>query len=303
MWGSTYLAIAIAVQTLPPLLSAGLRFLLAGTMLAGWLVARHGRAALRIDRAQLGGAALVGMLLLAGGNGLVVLAQRTVPSGLTALVVASVPLWIVVFRLVSGDRIAASLIAGVLVGFAGVAILVVPRGASGEVDPIGLLMLVGATFSWALGTFSSPRLSTPRDPLASTTVQMLAGGALLVVIAGAIGEPERADPSSFSAASLVAMAYLVVFGSLVAFSAYTWLLRHAPVSVVATYAYVNPVVAVVLGALVLSEVVTPSMLLGAAIILAAVAFIVSRGAARSDREGDRRLAQGGHRSPRRSSPD
>ena len=221
------------------------------------------------------------MLLLAGGNGLVVLAERTVPSGLTALVIASVPLWIVVLRLVAGDRVAASLVGGVLVGFAGVAILVVPRGASGEVDPIGLFMLVGATFSWALGTFASPRLRTPRDPLASTTVQMLAGGALLVVIAVAIGEPGRADLSTFSTASLLAMAYLVVFGSLVAFSAYTWLLQHAPVSVVATYAYVNPVVAVLLGALVLSEVVTPSMLIGAAIILAAVAFIVSRSATRS----------------------
>ena len=269
------------MQTLPPLLSAGLRFLLAGAILGAWLVARHGREALRIDRAQIGGAALVGMLLLAGGNGLVVLAERTVPSGLTALVIASVPLWIVVFRLVARDRVAASLIGGVLVGFAGVAFLVVPRGASGEVDPIGLIMLVGATFSWALGTFASPRLRTPRDPLASTTLQMLAGGALLVAIAVAIGEPGRADPSRFSTASILAMAYLVVFGSLVAFSAYTWLLQHAPVSVVATYAYVNPVVAVLLGALVLGEVVTPSMLVGAAIILAAVAFIVSRSATRS----------------------
>lgn len=282
VWGSTYLAIAIAVQTLPPLLSAGLRFLIAGAILGAWLVARHGRAALRIGRAQLGGAALVGTLLLAGGNGLVVLAERTVPSGLTALVVASVPLWIVIFRLVVGDGVAASLIGGVLVGFAGVAILMVPRGASGDVDPIGLFMLVGATFSWALGTFASPRLRTPRDPLASTTVQMLAGGGLLVVIAFAIGEPGRADPSTFSTASLLAMAYLVVFGSLVTFSAYTWLLQHAPVSVVATYAYVNPVVAVLLGTLVLGEVVTPSMLIGAGIIVAAVAFIVSRSATRSE---------------------
>jgi drug/metabolite transporter (DMT)-like permease len=280
VWGSTYLAIAIAVQTLPPLLSAGIRFLLAGALLAVWLVARQGRAALGVSRAQLGSAALVGILLLAGGNGLVVLAERTVPSGLAALVVASVPLWIVVFRLIAGDRVAASLVIGVLVGFAGVAILVVPRGASGEVDAAGLLMVVGASFSWALGTFASPRLPTPRDPLASTAVQMLAGGGLLIVVAMAIGEPARADPSAFSTASLLALAYLVVFGSLVAFSAYTWLLQHAPVSVVATYAYVNPVVAVLLGALVLGEAVTPSMLIGAAIILAAVAFIVSRGATR-----------------------
>ena len=280
VWGSTYLAIAIAVQTLPPLLSGGLRFLLAGVILGAWLIARHGRAALRIDRAQLGGAALVGALLLAGGNGLVMLAERTVPSGLAALVVASVPLWIVVFRLIAGDRVAASLIVGVLVGFAGVAILVVPRGASGEVDPVGLITVVGATLSWALGTFASPRLRTPRDPLASTALQMLAGGALLVVIAVAVGEATRADPANFSMASLLAMAYLVVFGSLVAFSAYTWLLQHTSVSVVSTYAYVNPVVAVFLGAVVLSELVTPSMLIGAATILAAVAFIVSRGATR-----------------------
>lgn len=220
------------------------------------------------------------MLLLAGGNGLVVLAERTVPSGLTALVVASVPLWIVVFRLVAGDRLSASLVAGALAGFSGVAFLVIPRGASGEVDPIGLLTVVAATFSWALGTFASLRLRLPRDPLASTALQMLAGGALLIVIALAVGEPARADPSSFSRESLVAMAYLVIFGSLVAFSAYTWLLQHTSVSVVSTYAYVNPVVAVLLGAVVLSEAVTPSMLIRAAIILAAVAFIVSRGATR-----------------------
>jgi drug/metabolite transporter (DMT)-like permease len=220
------------------------------------------------------------MLLLAGGNGLVFLSERTVPSGLASLVVASVPLWIVVLRLVARDRVAPSLIGGVLVGFAGVAFLVVPRGVSGEVDPFGLLTLIGATFFWALGTFASPRLRTPRDPLASTAVQMLAGGALLLFLAVAFGEPWRADPSTFSTASLAAMAYLVVFGSLIAFSAYTWLLQHTSVSVVATYAYVNPVVAVCLGAVVLSEAVTPSMLIGAAIILAAVAFIVSRGATR-----------------------
>jgi len=283
VWGSTYLAIAIAVQTLPPLLSAGLRHAIAGVLLVVWLLVRHGRTALRIERAEVGGAALVGALLLAGGNGLVVLAERTVPSGLTALVVASVPLWIVVFRLVAGDRIAAPLVGGVLAGFAGVAILVVPRGATGETDPLGLLMVVAASFSWALGTFASPRLRTPRDPLASTAVQMLAGGALLLLGGITVGEPDRADPSGFSTASVAAIGYLVVFGSLVAFSAYTWLLQHAPVSVVATYAYVNPVVAVLLGAVVLSEAVTPSMLVGAAIILAAVAFIVSRGAARTPR--------------------
>lgn len=279
VWGSTYLAIAVQVQTLPPLLSAGLRHLVAGTLMGAWLLARDQRSALRIGRAEFAGAALVGALLLAGGNGFVVLAERTVPSGLTALVVASVPLWIVVFRLVAGDRVGASLIGGVIAGFAGVAILVVPRGASGDVDALGLLMVVAASVSWALGTFASPRLRMPRDPFVSTAVQMLSGGVILFVIGVVIGEPARADPSRFSTASVLALAYLVVFGSLIAFSAYTWLLQHAPVSMVATYAYVNPVVAVILGALVLNEVITPSTLIGAAIIVAAVAFIVSRGAA------------------------
>jgi drug/metabolite transporter (DMT)-like permease len=152
--------------------------------------------------------------------------------------------------------------------------------AGGVLDALGLAMVLGASFSWALGTFASPRLRTPRDPFMSTAVQMLAGGALLVGVATATGEPARADPSTFSTASLLAIGYLVVFGSLIAFSAYTWLLQHAPVSIVSTYAYVNPVVAVVLGALVLSEEVTPTMVIGAAIILAAVAYIVSRGGSR-----------------------
>ncbi len=287
MWGSTYLAIAIAVQTLPPLLSAGLRHFVAGLLVAVWLLARHGRDALRVEPAQVGGAALVGALLLTGGNGLVVLAERTVPSGLTALIVASVPLWIVILRRFAGDRIAPSLAASVLGGFAGVALLVAPRGVGGETDAVGLAMVVGATLSWALGTFASPRLRMPRDPLASTAVQMLVGGALLVAIGLLTGELARADPSRFSTASLGAIAYLVVFGSIVAFSAYTWLLQHAPVSTVATYAYVNPVVAVVLGALVLNELVTPTMLVGAAVILGAVAFTVSRSAPRTSTSSSR----------------
>jgi drug/metabolite transporter (DMT)-like permease len=275
VWGSTYLAIAVAVQTLPALLAAGVRFLVAGVLLGAWLLARDARTVIRVDRAQVGGAALVGVLLLAGGNGLVMVAERTVPSGLTALIVASVPLWIVVFRLVARDRIAGSLVFGVLAGFAGVAILVVPRGVAGELDLLGLVVLGGATFSWALGTFASPRLPMPRDPLTSTALQMLAGGAVLVAVAALLGEPARADPSSFSTASLAAMAYLIVFGSLVAFSAYTWLLQNAPVSVVATYAYVNPVVAVVLGWLILGEAITPRTLVAGSIIVFAVALIIT----------------------------
>jgi drug/metabolite transporter (DMT)-like permease len=265
------------VQTLPPLFSAGLRFCFAGAVLLGFIAVRRG---LRVGREQLIGAAIVGLLLLVGGNGFVVLAERTVPSGLTALIIASVPLWIVIFRRIAGDRIHASTFLGVAVGFAGVAFLVVPPGSSGSVDAGGLLMLVLATLSWALGTFLAPRLNMPRDGLLSTGIQQLAGGIMLVGLGAGMGELARLEPATWSANSLLAMAYLVVFGSLVAFTAYSWLLQHAPVSLVATYAYVNPVVAVLLGALILAEPITPSIVVGAAIIVAAVAFIVTREGAR-----------------------
>ena len=277
IWGSTYLAIAITVQTLPPLLSAGLRFLVAGGVLMAWIALRR---SIRIGREQLIGAWVVGLLLLVGGNGFVVLAERTVPSGLTALIIASVPLWIVLLRRLAGERVHLSTFAGVAVGFGGVAFLVIPRGASGEVDPVGLAMLLVATTSWALGTFLAPRLRLPRDGLLSTALQQLAGGVVLVLAGAAVGELAHLDASAYSRDSLLALGYLVVFGSLVAFTAYSWLLQHAPVSLVATYAYVNPVVAVLLGAVFLAEPVTPSILLGAAIIVAAVAFIVSREGAR-----------------------
>jgi len=274
VWGSTYLAIAIAVETLPPLLYAGLRFALAGLLLAGWLAFRG--VDLRIPRRELAGAAAVGILLLAVANGLVVLAERTVPSGVAALIVASIPLFIVVYRMIAGERVGGDLLAGVLLGLVGVAILVVPGGLNGTIDPVGSLMLFGATLSWALGTFLSPRLKTPRNALVSTTYQMLAGGAVLVIVALARGELATVDPSTFSVRSLIAFAYLVMFGSLVAYSAYTWLLQNASVSLVSTYAFVNPVVAVVLGALILAEPITASIVIGAAVIVVAVAFIIFR---------------------------
>src|SRR5438128_1547867 len=274
VWGSTYLSIAIAVQTLPPLLHAGIRFVLAGLLLAAWLAFR--RVDLRVSRRELGGAAAVGMLMLAGGNGLVSLAERTVPSGVAALIVASIPLWIVVYRMIAGERVGRDLFAGVLLGLVGVAVLVVPGGLNGTVDPLGALMLFGATLSWALGTFLSPRLEMPRNALVSTAYQMLAGGVVLVVAALGKGEVAQLDPATFSARSLIAFAYLVVFGSLVAYTAYTWLLQNASVSLVSTYAFVNPVVAVVLGALILSEQITPTIVVGAAVIVVAVAFIIFR---------------------------
>jgi drug/metabolite transporter (DMT)-like permease len=199
-----------------------------------------------------------------------------VPSGLAALIVASIPLWVVVLRLVAGERVGRDIIFGVTVGLFGVAVLVVPGGVSGQTEPLGLLMLLGAALFWATGSFISPRLVMPRSVWASTAYQMIAAGLLLLVVGTAVGETRLVDLARFSSASLLGLAYLVVFGSLVAFSAYTWLLQNAPVSLVATYAYVNPVIAVFLGTLFLAEPITPTMIVGAALILAAVAFILSR---------------------------
>src|SRR5438105_15741598 len=179
VWGSTYLAIAIAVQTLPPLFYSGVRFAIAGLILAAWLTIR--RVDLRISRRELGGAAAVGILLLAGGNGLVNVGERPVPSGVAALIVASVPLWIVADRPIARGRVGRCLLFGVPLGLAGVAILVVPGGLNGTVDPVGTLVLFAATLSWALGTFLSPRLAMPRHALVSTAYQMISGGVALMV--------------------------------------------------------------------------------------------------------------------------
>ena len=274
VWGSTYLAIRVVVETLPPLLSAGVRFVAAGLIMAAFLTWRSGVGRLRVTLREVGASALVGTALLFGGNGIVSVAEQDVPSGLAALIIASVPLWVVVFRALFGDRASGGTLIGVVVGFAGVGILVASSGGSGGGSLGGVLLLVVASLSWAAGSFFSSKLPLPKDAFVSTSVQMITGGTVLVLGALITGEFNGLDPASFSRGSLIGLAYLVVFGSLLAFTAYTWLLHNAPISKVATYAYVNPVVAVFLGWIILSETITPLMLVGAAVIVASVAFIV-----------------------------
>jgi drug/metabolite transporter (DMT)-like permease len=276
VWGSTYLGIRVMVETVPPLLGSGLRFLVAGAIFAAVLVARRGVAALRVSRRELLSCAIVGIALLLGGNGLVAVAEQKVPSGLAALVVASVPLWVVVFRRAGGEAIGAATAVSVIVGFAGVALLLAPGGRPGHVPAGGLLVVVAAAFCWASGSFASGRLPLPADPLRSTAVQMLIGGGTMVAVSLLAGEGGDVHWSAISADSALAFAYLVVAGSLGAFTAYVWLLGHAPLSQVATYAYVNPVVAIALGALILGEHVTALVVVGAAIIVASVAMTVRR---------------------------
>jgi len=273
VWGSTYLAIRYAIEGFPPLLSAALRFLAAALLMLGYLAVRR-PAALRAGRAQLVTAAAAGILLPAGGNGLVTVAEQRIASGLAALIIACVPLWIVILRLLLRDRPAPATALGVLIGLGGVALIFLP-GGSGDTDLGYAALAVLAALSWAVGSLLVTLRPVPADPLTLTTVQMAAGGLVLLVAAAAHGELARFAPGDAPGSAWFALCYLVVFGSLIAFTAYVWLLGNAPVSIVATYAYVNPAVAVLLGALVAGERLTASALVGGLVILAAVALVVT----------------------------
>jgi drug/metabolite transporter (DMT)-like permease len=254
------------------LLAGGTRHVIAGLIIFVLLVLWRGRGALRLRRSELIGGAVVGLLLLLGGNGLVVLGEQQVPSGLAALIVAVVPLCVVVMRWIFREKIATGTILGVVAGFIGVAILIVPEGISGRVDTISMLMLVGAAISWSVGSYFSKRLDMPHEPLASTGVQMLVGGAALLITGAATGE--QVHPAGFGFDQILALVYLITFGSVLAYTAYTWALIHASVSRVSTYAYVNPVVAVALGAVLLNEQIDLTMIIGAAVIIVAVWLVI-----------------------------
>ncbi|MFG2644605.1 EamA family transporter [Streptomyces sp. NPDC048370] len=274
VWGSTYLGIRIVVETMPPFLSAGLRFVVAGLLLVALIAWRQGPSALKVTRAQLGSAALVGLLLLLGGNGLIVLAETSVPSGLAALLVAVVPAWVVVLKAVFGQRPTAGGVAGVLLGLVGLAVLTLP-GVSGDVRIGGVVLVIVGSLLWSIGSFSSSRIPMPANPFTASAYEMVAGGLGCAALGLIRGEQHGLDLAAISARSWTALAYLVVFGSLIAFTAYAWLLQTAPLSLVATYAYVNPVVAVLLGALILDEALTWPIALGGAVVVASVCLIVT----------------------------
>jgi drug/metabolite transporter (DMT)-like permease/GNAT superfamily N-acetyltransferase len=276
IWGSTYLAIRVMVETVPPMLGAGVRFVLAGAIFYAVLRLRRGPEAVRFGRPQLLAATAAGTLLLMGGNGLVTVAERTVPSGLAALIIASVPLWIVLFRALGRDRIPRLTLLGVLAGFAGVAVLLVPGHQPAGVTVGGMLLVVAAAASWAFGSFYQRRWPLPADVFLSTALQMITAGVVMVVVAAAVGEVGQVDFAQMSLRSVAGFVWLVTAGSLAAFTAYVWLLKNAPISKVATYAYVNPVVAIFLGWALLSEDITAAIVIGAAMIVASVALVVTR---------------------------
>ncbi|WP_211369815.1 EamA family transporter [Nonomuraea turkmeniaca] len=300
VWGSTYLGIGIAIESIPPMLSGALRFITAAALLAGFLLVRSGPAAFRMSRRQFLGAAIVGVLLLTLGNGMLAVAEQYISTGLAALLVASVPLWLVVFRFAVRDRPKALTLAGVLVGLCGVGALSL-TGAEGG-SGTGIVVVLLASVSWAVGSFLSSRIQMPANALATSAVEMVVGGAGLLVLGTGLGE--RLDLSAVTTRSWLALAYLILVGSLIGFTAFSWLLGNAPISLVSTYAYVNPAVAVALGALVLHEPITTQVVLGGLVILVGVALVISterKGPKRvledPDGGGDVRLGVGGGQEP------
>lgn len=279
VWGSTYLAIALMIETLPPLLAAGVRYLVAGVLMVGFLWARAragGAAQEKVGVAQWRAATIVGILLLLGGNGFVVLSELRIPSGIAAVLVATVPIWLAVFdAVVTRRRPTALAIGGIVAGFVGVAILLAPASGIDSPDPLGVLLVLTAAIAWAIGSIYSRNAPMPRSALLGTGMEMLAGGAALLIFGTLLGEAGEVHPAAFSLTSLLALGYLVIFGSLVAFTAYVWLLGNVPISTVGTYAYVNPIVAVALGAMFRHEQITPRTFIAAAIIVAAVIAMVS----------------------------
>jgi drug/metabolite transporter (DMT)-like permease len=278
VWGSTYLAIRLAVESVPPLLGAGVRFLLAGVILALLIVVVKGPRALPVTRRELLAAAASGVLILVGGIGLLTLAEQETPSSLAALLIASVPLWVIVFRRLAHEEIPRAAVAGVLLGALGVG-LVVAGGLTADVAAwaVGALLLSGLLTG--LGLFLSPRLGLPADTLVGTAWEMLIAGAVLTLLGLALGDAARAGTPT--PRSLAALLYLVVFGSVIAYGAFVWALQHVDSSLVATYAFVNPVVAILLGSVLLDERLTVAAGAGAALVVAGVALVATAGSGRA----------------------
>jgi drug/metabolite transporter (DMT)-like permease len=285
-WSTTFVAISVVNETLPPLLGGGLRFLIAGGLLLPIALRFGDRHGDRPRATQWRGAAVVAALMMFGGNGGIVWAERTIPSGMAGLAIATVPLWMAAIdRVVLGNRQPRVVVIGLAVGFVGAALLVGGNALEGEIDMGGLILALGAAASWAAGSIYQRHAALPRRPLVAAGMEMLVAAGLFFVVGALVGEFGDLEPGSTSRASWIALGYLVVVGSWIGFTCYLWLLRNARTSLVATYAYVTPIGAVIVGALILDETFTASTLLAGVLIVAAVALIVSAGSARAESSG------------------
>ena len=281
IWGSTYLAIMYAVETLPPFIMAGARFLVSGALLYAW--SRYSGAA-KPTRIHWRNAVIAGGFLLLGGNGAVVWAEQYVPSGLTALLVSILPFWLVIIEWVRPprERPKAAILVGLVLGFIGIIVLVGPGnvGGHGDVRPIGAVVLILGSLSWAIGSFWSRDAQLPASGLLTTGMEMLGGGVLLIIVGLAAGELSGFDIHHVSRASAIGLAYLITFGSLLGFTSYIWLLDKVSPARLGTYAYVNPIVAVVLGWAIAGEKLSMRTGIAAAIVICAVALITTAKASR-----------------------
>ncbi|MEW6083995.1 MAG: EamA family transporter [Chloroflexota bacterium] len=274
VWGSTYLAIRFAVETIPPFLQAGLRFFISGSILVLWRRAAGDEMPTRIQWRSL---TIIGTLLLLGGNGLVSFAEQRIASGVAALIVGTVPLWLVLIEALrpGGVKPTWQAIVGLIVGFGGIYLLVGPSEISGKLqfDAIGTIAVIFASFFWSVGSIYSRSAELPKSALMMTGAEMVAGSIPILLVSLVLGEWQSFNFDQVSTESWLGLIYLITFGSMIGFVAYIWLLQNAPISLVATYAYVNPLVAVLLGAWLASEPLTPRILAAAGIIIGSVVFI------------------------------
>jgi drug/metabolite transporter (DMT)-like permease len=270
VWGSTYLAIRYAIETIPPFFMAGARFFVAGVILYAW---SRWRTGIKPTAAQWRSAALAGALLLMFGNGLLTFAESRVPSGIAAVLVGMVPLWMVVLDAVTGGaRPTARAWIGIAIGFLGVAVLVRPSGHE-TIDRGGFLALLVASICWSYGSLFGRRADLPKSPLLTTGMEMLAGGTILIGAGFVTGEWQHFSPHAVSRISLVGLTYLITLGSIVAYTAYTYLVTATTPAKLSTYAYVNPVIAVILGATIAGESIHPTTVVAIAMIVGAVILL------------------------------
>ena len=277
VWGSTYLGIKFAIETIPPFFHAGVRFLASGLILVIWQRSAGNSMPTRKQWISTG---IIGTLLLLGGNGLVAWAEQTIPSGIAALIIASVPMFLVIGEAIRPNGVKPNWqgIVGLLIGFVGIFILVGPSEISGsamKLNPLGVVALLSACLFWATGSIYSKTADLPKSSLMNTGAQMLIGSISLFIVSGLSGELSGWNIADVSSRSIYGLLYLTFVGSLVGFASYGWLLQNAPISLVSTYAYVNPIVAVLLGVWLANEVLEPRIWLATAIIIGSVIFINS----------------------------
>jgi drug/metabolite transporter (DMT)-like permease len=278
VWGSTYLGTAVTVESVEPLLGSGIRFLVAGGVLAVILALTRGRRALAVTRREAVNGLLLGVGLLGVGVGTVAAASRYVPTGVEALLFAATAVFAILIRALNGDRPARLTVLGVVIGLAGLAFMLLPGGTtpvSGTPRDVVIwsAAIVGCSAVWAFMSWLAPRIAAPRDAWVMTTYQLVGSGVALTTVGLLIGE--RVSVNSISTSTWIAFIYLVIIGSLGAYTAFVWLLDHAPLSLVSTYAYVNPVVAVALGALLHHEGVTLDVVVGCTVVVGAVALVIT----------------------------